>query len=313
MPFTDLSLRDSIHTNPNNAAIAQTRGSSDWLWAVFAALLLTDLAVIAFHFKVRGHSREIYELAIIILSTATLAYFSMASNLGSTPIAPEFHGLNGATRAIWYVRYIMWFICAPLLLLMVYIGTGYPLRGMYTALFMACFAVVCGLVGALVRTSYKWGYFVLGVAAMLYVIGHMWTARSVGFPSPTGRSRGAYRASIGALTLLALIYPIAWGLCEGGNRIGIVGEMIWYGILDLLVFSAFVPYFLWSHRNVMLGGSHHSNMSAGNGYPNTTTGNAYPHKGTEAGMTGHTTNNGMGAGNNGLATNSGLAPGGHVV
>ena len=49
----------------------------------------------------------------------------------------------------------MWFISAPCLLLMVYVGTGFPLSGAFTSLFMTVVTVVCGLLGALVRTSYK--------------------------------------------------------------------------------------------------------------------------------------------------------------
>ena len=54
-----------------------------------------------------------------------------------------------------YVRYIMWFVCAPALNLMVYVGTGFPLSGAFTSLFMTEVTVVCGLLGALTRTSYK--------------------------------------------------------------------------------------------------------------------------------------------------------------
>ena len=102
--------------------------------------------------------------------------------------------------------------------------------------------------------------------------GHMWTAPSrVAFPSPTGRTIGAYRGSAGLLSFLALLYPLGCGLFEGGNEIGVVGEMIWYGILDVLskctfstrsvhsscsapVFSGFVTYFLWAHHDVALTG-----------------------------------------------------------
>ncbi|VDB87192.1 unnamed protein product [Peniophora sp. CBMAI 1063] len=249
------SILDSIQTNPSTAVIAQTNGSTDWLWAAFAVLLLTDILVVLFNFK-RVNNYLLHQLAIIILTTASVAYFSMASNLGSTPIAPEFHGEGpGATRAIWYVRYIMWFINAPALLLMVYVGTGFPLGSVFTALFMTVVTVVCGLVGALVRTSYKWGYFVMGVFSLFYVIGHMWAAPSrIAFPSPTGRTIGAYRGSAGLLSFLALLYPLGWGLCEGGNEIGVVGEMIWYGVLDVLIFSGFVTYFLWAHHDVALNG-----------------------------------------------------------
>ena len=64
----------------------------------------------------------------------------------------------------------MWFINAPLLLLLVYIGTGFPLGSAFTALFMTDFVVVCGLVGALVRSQFKWGFYVLGIFGLSYVM-----------------------------------------------------------------------------------------------------------------------------------------------
>jgi bacteriorhodopsin len=82
----------------------------------------------------------------------------------------------------------------------------------------------------------------------------MFTSK-VTWPSPTGRSHGAYLGSSLMLATLALIYPLVWGLCEGGNEIGIVGEMIWYGIMDVLIFSFFVSYFLWAHSSVELDGA----------------------------------------------------------
>ena len=68
------------------------------------------------------------------------------------------------------MRYIQWFINAPLLLLMLFIGLGFPLGTMFSTLFMADFVVVSGLVGALVHSSYKWGYWILGVCALGFIM-----------------------------------------------------------------------------------------------------------------------------------------------
>ncbi|KAI0032069.1 family A G protein-coupled receptor-like protein [Vararia minispora EC-137] len=245
---------DSISTNPDAASIRQSSGSTDWMWAAFAVLMLTDILLVVNSFRAL-RNRLLHQLAIIIVTTASVAYFSMASNLGHTPIPVEFTGAGDGTRSIYYVRYIMWFINAPLLLLTLYIGTGFPLQGVFSALFLSDVAVVCGLVGALVQTSYKWGYYVIGVFALFYVIGHMFTT-PVAWPSPTGRSRGAYNGSAVVLATLALIYPLVWGLCEGGNELSVIAEMIWYGIMDVLIFSFFVAYFLWAHDSVELDGAY---------------------------------------------------------
>lgn len=131
-------------------------------------------------------TRLFHQLAIIILTTTSLAYFSMASDLGATPIATEFRA-DGATRQIWvspafvcngtfvltqdlqYVRYIQWFISFPLLLLSVLLSTGLSLSDIMTTLFMGAFLVICGLVGALVHSTYKWGFYVFGAVALFYI------------------------------------------------------------------------------------------------------------------------------------------------
>jgi bacteriorhodopsin len=126
-------------------------------------------------------------MAVAILTVSTIVYFAMASDLGQTPIVTEFR--SGPTRSIFvrslslfdyasfvlrlctqYVRYIQWFINAPLILLMLLLTTGLPLSDIFLTLFMVIVAVVTGLVGALTPTSYKWGFFVFAVLALFYVV-----------------------------------------------------------------------------------------------------------------------------------------------
>ena len=67
------------------------------------------------------------------------------------------------------MRYIQWFINFPLLLVLVLTATGLALTEILTIAFWSWVVVVCGLVGALVRSSYKWGYFVFGLFALFYI------------------------------------------------------------------------------------------------------------------------------------------------
>ena len=55
------------------------------------------------------------------------------------------------------------------------------------------------------------------------------------------------------VALLTLLYPICWGVSEGGNVISPTGEMIWYGILDLLAGPFFLFFFLWGLRSIDYG------------------------------------------------------------
>lgn len=52
------------------------------------------------------------------------------------------------------------------------------------------------------------------------------------------------------LIFLWFLYPIAWGLSEGGNVIAPDSEAIFYGILDVLTKPVYGALLLWSHRNI---------------------------------------------------------------
>ena len=65
-----------------------------------------------------------------------------------------------------------------------------------------------------------------------------------------GVVRSGYLRSAGYLSLLLLLYPVCWGLSEGSNVLSPTGEMIFYGILDLLAGPVFLFLFLWSLRSI---------------------------------------------------------------
>ncbi|KAH6664304.1 hypothetical protein B0J14DRAFT_621326 [Halenospora varia] len=127
-----------------------------------------------------------------------ITYFTMASDLGNTPVR---HGVNWATIFFAIALQEIW--------------------------------VVSWLSGALVTSSYKWGYFTCGFFAyfLLAYILLGWGlehARRI----QTGKD---YTLLAGALVLLWVAFPVAWGLSEGSNKLSITGEMIFYGILDLIL------------------------------------------------------------------------------
>jgi bacteriorhodopsin len=94
--------------------------------------------------------------------------------------------------------------------------------------------IVSYLCAALVRTSYKWGFFCFGTVAMfllsysLLSIGHTTSAR-LGDPI-----KKHYLALSSYLTFFFILYPIAFGLDDGGNKITVTHGFIFWGILDLV-------------------------------------------------------------------------------
>ncbi|KAH9838298.1 heat shock protein 30 [Rhodofomes roseus] len=238
----------AVSMNPPNAQENLSTHGSDWLWAVFSIMALSTLLVAgATLMRPRG-TRLFHQLAVIVLTTASIAYFSMASDLGATPIAAEFRG--GGTRQIWYVRYIQWFINFPILLLVMLLATGLPLSDIVTTIFMSLVIVVSGLVGALVHSTYKWGYYTFGLVSLFYIwYVLLWHAPASSFAAGGVVRRGYYLAA-GYFSFMLITYPIAWACAEGGNVITVTSEMIWYGILDILTGPVFLAFFLWELRGV---------------------------------------------------------------
>ncbi|KAF9222397.1 family A G protein-coupled receptor-like protein [Gyrodon lividus] len=234
---------DALQVNPPSGDAHITTNASNWLWAVFSIMLLSLLISVFWTALRRNRNRTFHQIPIIVLTVASIAYFSMASDLGFTVIQSQFG--SRPTRQIWYVRYIQWFINAPLLLLGLLAFTGMSTSDILTTMFFSWVLVVCGLVGALVSSSYKWGYYVFGLFALFYiwyrVHGH---ARRFPFRSG-GNFRRGYSTGSGYLTFIWLLYPICWGLSEGSNTISPTSEMVFYGILDLLSGPVFLLLFIW--------------------------------------------------------------------
>lgn len=62
--------------------------------------------------------------------------------------------------------------------------------------------------------------------------------------------RTAYIRGSGYVVLITLLYPICWACAEGGNVISVTSEMVWYGVLDLLLGPVFLYYYIFSLRSV---------------------------------------------------------------
>ena len=151
-----------------------------------------------------------------------------------------------------------WTITTPLLLLELLLGTGLPLSDIVTLIFFDLVMIITGLIGSLVASAYKyvvlscafvrsvysklrWAFFTGGMLALFYIwavlIGGARTSAHLISPV-AGR---AFTGSAIYLSLIWLLYPVAWGLADGGNVLHPSGEMIFYG-------SKFVLYMRYEYR-----------------------------------------------------------------
>ena len=85
---------------------------------------------------------------------------------------------------------------------------------------------------------------------MFYVVYILvWDARK--HANLLGKDVGRAFLYCGSLTAtLWMLYPIAWGVSEGGNVIAPDSEAVFYGILDLLAKPVFGALLIWGHRNI---------------------------------------------------------------
>lgn len=188
MPNNAINVNGNHVVNGRKADIGITTHGSDWYFvrsssppssvhwsikAVTAVMFVATLAFIGLSFtKPRPHRLFHYITAAITL-VASIAYFTMGSDLGQTPIGvqyvrnnPKVHGFN---REIFYARYIDWWvpsrveeagwlfrvITTPLLLLDLLLTAGLPWPTILYTILIDEVMIITGLIGALVQSSYK--------------------------------------------------------------------------------------------------------------------------------------------------------------
>ena len=98
--------------NDKHVDIAITVRGSDLYFAICAVMGTVALGVIVASSKKPRTDRIFFYITAAINMVACIAYFTMGSNLGWTPINVEFlrsrGTVSGRNREIFYVRYIDW-------------------------------------------------------------------------------------------------------------------------------------------------------------------------------------------------------------
>jgi len=263
-----LRSNDALRVNPPTGSVHHlTTHGSDWLWAVCAVYCLALLAVVALTFRARDGEKIFHYLFTISLFVGSIAYFAMASDLGSTPVATVTNAPG--TRQIFYARYINWFCGWPPVIIALGLLSGVSWSTIVFNVALTWIWISSWLAGALVRSTYKWGFFVFGVFAMFLL------ATSLLFFGTTAARRVGinkhYTMLTGWVAFLWLLYPIAWGLDDGGNRISVTGGFIFFGILDLLLVPVLAGAFLflsrnWDYRTLNLYFTQYGRVSQGGEY-----------------------------------------------
>ena len=243
--------------------IALTNHGSSWLGAVFSIFGLTALVhawYTFYHLHLGRDKFRAYSHIGPLFSAATLAYayFTIASNLGWTGINVEFHNYqeDQQVRQIFYARYVGWFLAWPGLLYTFELNAQsqhvvsssdlFSILGHLAVQLCSTEVFVLGLlIGSLISSSYKWGYWTFAVSAQLFALSLL-LYRQVA--SPTKATSLPNLIVMGFYTVCFLLYPVSWGLSEGGNVISVDSESVFYGILDLILFWIIPVVVLYDSR-----------------------------------------------------------------
>lgn len=129
----------------------------------------------------------------------------------------------------------------------------------------------------------------------------VWGREHAAARAATGKS---YTMLAGLLVLAWAVFPIAWGLSEGSNRLSVTGEMVFYGILDLIAIPIYGTLFLFLSQKFTPGLFHFTQYGRVSGVESDYGRGVSNHGPGVAG------NNGVG--NNGVG-NNGAYTGGSVV
>ncbi|KAF2454244.1 hypothetical protein BDY21DRAFT_107772 [Lineolata rhizophorae] len=207
----------------------------------------------------RPQSKRIFHiLTTLITLIATLSYFSMATShavlyhhtVVHTPVShAPIRLTHDIYRQVFWAHYVDWALSTPLVLLDLALLAG--LSGAHTLLAVVAdvVMVLCGLFAALGQhgTGQRWGWFAFACVAFLAVVWQL-VVNGRRVAVARGGDAGRFYQALAAYTVVVwLAYPIIWGVVSGSRRLSVDGEVIAYGVLDVLAKVVFGAVLLGAH------------------------------------------------------------------
>lgn len=253
--YIDLVKRggnEALRLNPAHGVDFHiTKGGSDWLFAACAIFLTLAFVLTIMMFNKHVHERMPYYTAIAPTFSMAVAYFTMGSNLGWTSTQALYNRNRVSTqkthlgfRQVFYARYIGWFLAFPWPVIQASLMGHTSLWHLAFNVFMTEVFVIAYLIGILVHSQYRWGYYTVGTcAAIIVCISVMTTTRRI-VKRKGGELFKVFTCFYGVIMFFWGIYPLVWGLCEGGNVLVPDAEGIWYGALDCLLLGVMPSLFV---------------------------------------------------------------------
>lgn len=237
-------------------------------------LLLTNvrhqLGVFALSHKPKGNEKIFHYLLNIALLVGAITYFANASNLGWSLVTQGNTYNSGPVRQIFFTKYINWVVAFPIVNILLGLVANSSWATIVWHVFLSWTWVISYLVSAYTASVYKWGFFVFGTVAYLVMASSTFNEGRVG-AKRVGTHRD-YWILAGYFNLLWLLYPIAFGVSEGGNTIGVTPHFIFFGILDVLMIPFGAVIFLvlsrrWDYNALNLYFTQYGRVHQGGHFP----------------------------------------------
>jgi bacteriorhodopsin len=200
---------------------------------VTAIYVVSFLVFFGTSFAARSGEKIFHYLFTIALLVGSIAYFAQASDLGYRVINEVNSKPHLAlTRQIFWPKYVNWVVSFPVVISALGLISGIPWATIVYNIFLSWIWVISYLVSAFTVSNYKWGFFAFGTVSWLLLAFNTFSAGSSA--KRVGVSRDHTLLS-GWVNFLWLLYPIAFGLTDGGNKIGVTPGFIFFGVLDILL------------------------------------------------------------------------------
>lgn len=148
---------------------------------------------------------------------------------------------QAATTTLFFARYTNWLVSFPSLALGLGLASGVSWTTMACNMAITWLWILPYLTAALTLTSYKWGFFAFGTVS--YLILAMSTLNE-GYKQAKRRGIGRDYIILAAwVNFLWFLYPIAFGISDGGHLVSRTVGSIMFGVLDVLLLPVFAFVF----------------------------------------------------------------------
>ncbi|EXJ79225.1 hypothetical protein A1O3_08726 [Capronia epimyces CBS 606.96] len=222
-------------------------------------MAISSLVIYGLAFRVPVQKRLFHVLTAFITTFAFLSYFALATGDGisfNTYTVTESHKRVPDThqtykREVYWARYVDWSITTPLLLLDLALLAGLSGANILVAVVADIIMILTGLFAAFgTKGSQTWGWYAIACIAYLVVVYQLAFNGRQAVAAKDSKTKAFY-ASIAGFTLVVwTLYPIIWGLSEGGHVINVDSEIVAYAVLDILAKPVFGFWLLFTHDSM---------------------------------------------------------------